>query len=291
MSRVPSSPAIVEGPLPQTDTRFRLDDDVVVITGAAGYLGPMHAQAVLSVGGAVVLLDVRAPELHQLVADLRRQWPSERVSAFCGDLSDPATVRAAHNAALDRFGKVTALINNAGHNPAVGSAGLTPSGRLEAISCEQWHRELDSGLTTAFLCSQAFGTTMANCRLGSIINIASDLAIIGPDQRLYRHDGLPDAEQPMKPVTYSVVKSGLAGLTRYLATYWADRNVRANTLSLGGVFAHQPRNFLEQVTSRIPLGRLASREEYQGCIIFLCSRASSYMTGANLVVDGGRTIW
>jgi NAD(P)-dependent dehydrogenase (short-subunit alcohol dehydrogenase family) len=124
-----------------------------------------------------------------------------------------------------------------------------------------------------------------------ILNVASDLSLIGPDQRLYRQDGLPEDRQPVKPITYSVVKSGLIGLTRYLATYWADAGVRVNAISPGGVANNQPEEFVARLRKLVPLGRMANQDEYQGAILFLCSDASSYMTGANLVIDGGRTCW
>jgi len=132
---------------------------------------------------------------------------------------------------------------------------------------------------------------MARRGKGVILNVASDLAVIAPDQRIYKKVGTPDAEQPVKPVTYSVVKTALIGLTRYLATYWADSGVRVNSISPGGVFNNQPEEFVKQVSERIPLGRMAQPDEYRGAVLFLCSDASSYMTGANLVVDGGRSCW
>ena len=147
------------------------------------------------------------------------------------------------------------------------------------------------GLTGAFLYSRYFGGEMARRGRGVILNIASDLAVIAPDQRLYRVDGAAEHEQPVKPVTYSVVKTGLIGLTRYLATYWADRGVRVNAVSPGGVFNNQPTEFVGHLQDRIPMRRMANVDEYQGAILFLCSDASSYMTGANLVIDGGRTCW
>jgi NAD(P)-dependent dehydrogenase (short-subunit alcohol dehydrogenase family) len=121
--------------------------------------------------------------------------------------------------------------------------------------------------------------------------VASDLALIAPDQRLYRQPGIAEHLQPVKPVTYSIVKSALVGLTRYLATYWADRGVRVNAISPGGVFNGQPEEFVLRLAQLIPLGRMANLDEYQGAILFLCSDASSYMTGSNLIVDGGRTCW
>ena len=147
------------------------------------------------------------------------------------------------------------------------------------------------GLTGAFLCSQVFGTWMAGNGGGVILNIASDLSVIAPDQRLYRKDGLPEAEQPVKPVTYSVIKTGLIGLTRYLATYWAEQGVRVNALSPGGVYVGQPPEFVARLAALIPLGRMAERDEYTAAVQFLCSDASRYMTGQNIVMDGGRSAW
>ena len=147
------------------------------------------------------------------------------------------------------------------------------------------------GLRGAFLCCQTVGTEMAHRGRGVILNVASDLALIGPDQRIYRREHLPDHLQPVKPVTYSVVKSGLIGLTRYLATYWAPSGVRVNSISPGGVYNDQPDEFVAKLSGLIPMGRMATLSEYQGAILFLCSDASSYMTGANLVIDGGRTCW
>lgn len=148
------------------------------------------------------------------------------------------------------------------------------------------------GLTGAFICSRVFGAAMAaNDRGGVILNIASDLSVISPDQRLYRKDNLPIDMQPVKPVTYSVIKTGLIGLTRYLATYWADRGVRANALSPGGVFTDQNDVFVQSLLTRIPMGRMATTTEYRAAVQFLCSDASAYLTGQNIVMDGGRSIW
>jgi NAD(P)-dependent dehydrogenase (short-subunit alcohol dehydrogenase family) len=191
---------------------------------------------------------------------------------------------------LGRFGRVDILINNAARNPKV-EGGDTAWSRLENLPLAQWEADLAVGLTGAFLCSRVFGAEMARRGRGVIVNIASDLALIAPDQRLYRQDDLPEDRQPVKPVTYSVVKSGLIGLTHYLATYWADRGVRVNALSPGGISNNQPEAFVKKLSQLIPLGRMAEPSEYQGALLFLCSDASSYMTGANLVVDGGRTCW
>jgi NAD(P)-dependent dehydrogenase (short-subunit alcohol dehydrogenase family) len=147
------------------------------------------------------------------------------------------------------------------------------------------------GLTGAFLCSQTVGSYLAGHGGGVILNIASDLGVIAPDQRLYRQEGVAAEQQPVKPVTYSVIKHGLIGLTKYLATYWAEQNVRVNALSPGGIYTNQPEAFVKKLTRLIPLGRMASSDEYRAAVLFLVSDASSYMTGANLSVDGGRTCW
>ena len=151
--------------------------------------------------------------------------------------------------------------------------------------------DLAVGLTGAFLVSQVFGAHMAAHGGGVIVNIASDLGVIAPDQRIYRQPGVPESEQPVKPVTYSVVKGGLVMLTKYLATYWAEQRVRVNALVPGGVYAGQPDDFVERLTNLIPMGRMANKDEYRSALVFLCSDASSYMTGSNLIVDGGRTCW
>jgi NAD(P)-dependent dehydrogenase (short-subunit alcohol dehydrogenase family) len=157
---------------------------------------------------------------------------------------------------------------------------------------DQWNLEILVGLTGAFLASQIFGTLMAERNSGGVIlNIASDLSVISPDQRLYQKEELTADLQPVKPVTYSVIKTGLIGLTRYLSTYWANKNIRCNALSPGGIFNNQDEAFVKKIENLIPLKRMAKKDEYRGAIQFLCSDASSYMTGQNLIIDGGRSVW
>ena len=185
------------------------------------------------------------------------------------------------------------LVNNAAIDPKVTAApGVMHSSRLEAFSLPQWNMEIAVGLTGAMLCSQTFGTRMAERGHGVILNIASDLGVIAPDQRLYRRaDATSEGEQPVKPVTYSVIKHGLIGLTKYLATYWAEHGVRVNALSPGGVYNGQDSGFVDRVTRLIPQQRMANVDEYRSAVQFLCSDASSYMTGQNLILDGGRSVW
>ncbi|AXC11527.1 3-oxoacyl-[acyl-carrier protein] reductase [Acidisarcina polymorpha] len=269
---------------------FDLSDRVAVITGGAGLLGEQHAAAIAAAGGVPVLVDIHEQRARDKAAALSKTYG---VPAFgCAvDISRQEEIEAARNEIVSRFGRVDILINNAANNPKMEASSEIDFSRLENFPLSQWDADLAVGLTGAFLCSKVFGTYMAANGGGVIVNVASDLALIGPDQRIYRQPDLPDHLQPVKPVTYSVVKSALVGLTRYLATYWATQKVRVNAISPGGVENGQPPDFVERLTNLIPMGRMAVSNEYQGAIVFLCSDASSYMTGANLVIDGGRSCW
>jgi NAD(P)-dependent dehydrogenase (short-subunit alcohol dehydrogenase family) len=271
-------------------SRFDLTGRVAIITGGLGLLGQQHGEAIAAAGGIPVLVDMReGPPEAKSPASHDRFGPSCR--AFQADITDPAQVAAVLDKVLTAYGHVDILINNAANNPKMETPADLANARLEKYPLAQWQADLAVGLTGAFVCSQIFGTEMARRRRGIILNIASDLAVIAPDQRLYRREGLSEDQQPVKPVTYSVVKSGLVGLTRYLATYWADCGVRANAISPGGVYNGQADDFVVRLSSLIPMGRMAHRDEYQAAIVFLCSDASSYMTGTNLILDGGRTCW
>lgn len=269
---------------------FNLEKRVAVITGGTGLLGSQHAEIMAAAGASPVLIDLartdpiaRAEELSQ-----RAQVP---VLGLIGDITDPLQVETMRDRVLERFGRIDILINNATNNPKMEVRDGQNFTRLEDFPIEIWECDVRVGLTGAFLCSRAFGAEMARRGQGVILNIASDLAIIAPDQRLYRDERLPEHEQPVKPITYSVIKAGLLGLTRYLATYWNDSGVRVNAISPGGVYNGQPDHFVERLSRLIPLGRMANLDEYKGAILFLCSDASSYMTGSNLVIDGGRSCW
>lgn len=268
---------------------FDLAGRVVLITGGAGLLGAEHAAAIAEAGGVPVIADVRGADAERAARAVQ-----ERYGVAATGLELDVTARASCEAALTRVlavhGRLDGLVNNAALNPKVEGAGLAAT-RFENYSLELWNRELSVGLSGAFLCAQVFGAYMAAHGGGVIVNIASDLGLIAPDQRIYRRPGLAANEQPVKPVTYSVVKGGLVMLTKYLATYWADAGVRVNALVPGGVYAGQPEDFVEKLTQLIPMGRMARKDEYRAALVFLCSDASSYMTGSNLVIDGGRTCW
>jgi NAD(P)-dependent dehydrogenase (short-subunit alcohol dehydrogenase family) len=276
-------------PARQNLAAFDLSRRVMVITGGSGLLGVEHAKAIADAGGTPVIADLRIDAAREVAASIAAEY-SVPCSAVELDVTSSESSQAALRAVLADHGRLDGLINNAAHNPKVEGKGLSAS-RFENFSLEDWSRDLAVGLTGAFLVSQVFGAYMAAHGGGVIVNIASDLGVIAPDQRIYRRPGLPESEQPVKPVTYSVVKGGLVMFTKYLATYWADRNVRVNALVPGGVYAGQPDDFVARLSNLIPMGRMAKRDEYRAALVFLCSDASSYMTGSNLIVDGGRTCW
>ena len=269
-------------------TRFDLSGKVAVITGSAGLLGRQHALALAACGARVAVSDIDLDRSSAVVRAVEAAGGT--AIALHLNVTDETSIRVAREMLVERFGGVHILINNAAIDPKVKGETIIESSRLENFPLDQWNLEVSVGLTGAFLASRVFGSWMADHGGGVILNIASDLAVIAPDQRLYRQEGLPDDRQPVKPVTYSVIKAGLIGLTRYLASYWADKGVRVNALSPGGIYAGQGDDFIRRLTSLIPLGRMAAEDEYREAVQFLCSDASRYMTGQNVVIDGGRSI-
>ena len=271
--------------------KFDLTNNWVVVTGAAGLLGKQHATALLEVNANLVLLDKDKDGVMQVTNELRQIGLSGEVLNYEIDITDELKVQAIKNDLSTKKISVNVLINNAAINPKyeVLVDGKNSS-RVEDFDLLDWDSQLDVGLKGAFICSKVFGGEMAKQGKGVIINIASDLSIIAPDQRIYKTDN-SDKIQNVKPITYSVIKSGLIGMTKYLATYWSESNVRVNALSPGGVYENQNSEFVDRLTKLIPLGRMASPDEYKSAIQFLCSDASSYMTGQNLVIDGGRSVW
>ena len=273
--------------------KFDLTGKTALITGGAGLLGIEHAAALLESGATVVLTDVSKNLLVVARESLIREADASRVLTNVMDVSRPDSIRTVAQELAVSGLRVDILVNNAAIDPKVsGDQGVLETSRLENFSLDQWDMQVAVGLTGAFLCSQVFGSTMAQDGKGGVIlNIASDLSVFSPDQRLYRKEGLADDMQPVKPVTYSVIKAGLVGLTRYLATYWADKDVRCNALSPGGVYTGQADEFVQRLTSLIPMGRMATRDEYRAAMQFLCSDASAYLNGQNIVMDGGRCVW
>ncbi len=272
--------------------KFDLTGKTALITGAAGLLGIEHASALLESGAEVILTDVDMDALISTKRKLAERFDISNIQILEMDVTQVENIHTVARTLHENCVRVDILVNNAAIDPKVkGGQGIVETSRLENFSIEQWNLQVAVGLTGAFLCSQVFGQAMAkDGRGGVILNISSDLSVIAPDQRLYRKSDLPQNLQPVKPITYSVIKAGLIGLTKYLSTYWAENDVRCNALSPGGVFNGQDDDFVRRLTSLIPMGRMANSDEYRATVQYLCSDASKYLNGQNIVVDGGRTV-
>ena len=266
---------------------FDLTNRVALITGGGGLLGVQHAIALSQEGSIVVLVDVDSNKLKDAKSKVEESVNQAIVFSEICDVSKEIEVSNLIQRVLKSFGCIDILINNAAINHVPTRSDYTDNS-VENFSIELWHLELEVGLTGTFLMSKHVGSVMSKVGKGVILNIASDLSVIAPDQRIY---GDGELGAYVKPITYSVVKTGIVGLTRYLATYWSTKGVRVNALSPGGVRVDQPEEFQERLRKLIPMNRMAEQHEYRGAIKFLCSDASSYMTGQNLIVDGGRSVW
>ncbi len=269
---------------------FDLRKKWAVISGAAGLLGKQHSIALLEINANLVLIDLDLEKLKKIKAELKETFPDQNILIYSCDVSDENSVLKIQEELISNQHNVSVLINNAAINPKYTNSRNNLS-RVESFSLDDWDLQLNVGLKGAFICSKVFGSRMAREKGGVIVNIASDLSVIAPDQRIYSDQSQITENQPVKPITYSVIKSGLVGMTKYLSTYWNEHNVRVNALSPGGVFENQDPEFVSKLTKLIPLGRMANVDEYRSAIQFLSSDASSYMTGQNLVIDGGRTVW
>jgi NAD(P)-dependent dehydrogenase (short-subunit alcohol dehydrogenase family) len=273
------------------ENTFRLDGKIIVITGASGLLGRKHAEAIACYGGTPILLDLSLESVTNIAEKLNDEYNTNAVG-YAVDITNEDAVKNNAKQIIKRFGKIDCLVNNAANNPKVEETTKTNFSRLENFPMDLWNKDILVGLTGSFLCAKHYGFQISkNPNGGSIVNISSDLGLIAPDQRLYVEQGLSEELQPVKPVTYSVIKAGLIGLTRYISTYWIDKNVRCNAMCPGGVENDQPEEFLNEVILRIPMNRLAKTHEYQGTLIWMLSDASSYLNGAIVPVDGGRVAW
>jgi NAD(P)-dependent dehydrogenase (short-subunit alcohol dehydrogenase family) len=269
---------------------FSLEKKVIVVTGGVGLMGAKHAEAIMEFGGIPLLLDIDDKKGRIIEESLNNSFEQNCKFIKC-DITKEEQVGEINNWIVSKFNRIDGLINNAAINPKYDSIKSNNKSRLENFDISKWNEDLSVGLTGALICSKVFGYEMSKRRGGVILNISSDLGLVAPDQRIYEKVDMTLDEQPVKPVSYSIIKHGLIGLTKYLSTYWNDKGVRCNSLCPGGIYTGQDENFVNNLTKLIPLGRMASKNEYKAVIVFLLSNASNYMTGSNLVIDGGRTAW
>ena len=269
---------------------FNLSGKSAIVTGGAGLLGQEFCRTLAEAGANVVVADLNAQQAEQVASQLWQE--GLRAVGVMVDVTQPDSVQTMVDASLDVFGRVDILVNSAALDPKFDPQALsqrgTISGAFENYPLEQWQQALDVNLTGLFLCCQAAVKPMLEQGSGVMINICSMYGLVGPDQRLYQRDGMQNS---YKPVYYSVTKAGVLGLTNYLATYYSGKNIRVNALTPGGVYNGHDETFLKAYAARSVLGRMAHKDEMNGALLFLASDASAYMTGANLVVDGGWTAW
>jgi NAD(P)-dependent dehydrogenase (short-subunit alcohol dehydrogenase family) len=282
----------IQQPESSVKKQFDLSDKIILITGGAGFLGVHFAEAVAEMGGIPLLLDINKQDIEKAMTHLSNQ--GFNTDGFVLDLTNATQVVHVVDQIVNKYETIDVLINGA----AFAMKNLQEGGEAFFAPFEQydqtlWQISLDVNLTGTFLITQAIGKLMKNQQKGVIINIASDVAVISPDHRIYQpderfdYDGVPFNT----PIGYSVTKAGILAFTRYLATYWAKDGIRVNAVSPAGAYRNQDPKFVEQLALRIPMGRMAFPQEFKGAIVFLASEASSFITGHNLIIDGGRTIW
>jgi 2-deoxy-D-gluconate 3-dehydrogenase len=271
---------------------FKLNGRVALVTGGAGLLGAEFCRALAQAGAAVVTADINLNAAQALAAALAST--GSKVEAVEVDVTDPGSVQKMISRTLDSFGRLDILVNSAALDPKFDLSHRDSdrrrfgSGAFEDFPLAAWDQALAVNLTGAFLCCQAAVGAMLAQGGGVIVNLSSIYGLAAPDQRLYQRRGEPVR---YKPVYYSVTKAGILGLTQYLAAYYAGKNIRVNALTPGGVYNGHDPSFVQSYSARTILGRMAEKDELNGALLFLVSEASAYMTGANLVVDGGWTAW
>ena len=259
---------------------FDLTDKTVILTGAAGYLGGNYADGLSQSGANVVLADINYQGCKKLEHKIREKYDVDPLSVKL-DLTQSKSINNLVSKITKKYSNIDVLINNAAYQgtPKIRTAGF------ENLTLETWNQAISVNLTGIFLLSQQIGKIMKNQKFGNIINISSIYGIVGADQRIYGKSGLNSA------VFYAATKGAVLNLTRYLASFWNRTGIRVNTFSPGGVENKQDKNFIKNYSKKTMIGRMARNDEYVGALIFLASDASSYMTGSNLIIDGGWTAW
>lgn len=270
---------------------FDLSDAVCVITGGGGLLGQKHIEAVLTGNGIPVILGRTRENLEKAKLKYEKQY-GKNIEVCVADVTQKQSLIEVKDKLINKYGHVDVLINNAANNPKVESS----SENMNAIPFiefpyRMWKADIEVGLTGALNCCQIFGAVMEKQKKGVILNISSDYGILAPDQRLYEIKGLDDKYQQIKPISYSVVKHGIIGMTKYLAAYWGKIGIRVNTLCPSGIYNGQNEEFIRRFVRNVPMGRMSRPDEYVGTILYMISDASSFMNGATVVIDGGKSIW
>ena len=270
---------------------FGIKGKVCVITGAAGLLAKAHITAVVEGGGVPVLLDINGDALTQRLNWIKSEYPKAKTEHFIVDITDKKQLKKIAEILQKKYGHVDALINNVANNPKVErSSDNMIANSFCDFPLDIWEQDIRVGLTGTFIITQVFCKIFESQKSGIIINVSSDYGLIAPDQRIYEAEGKSPEEQIKKPATYSVVKHALIGFTKYLAAYYANLGIRVNTLCPASIFNNQNEEFVTKVSKLIPLGRMSEVDEYVSTILYMLSDSCSYMTGATVVLDGGRTI-
>jgi len=263
---------------------FSLKGKTAIVTGACGLIGRAQCKALSEFGAAVAVCDIDISDKEEILLELNPES-----FAVQTDVSDIDSLTKSKEIILSRTGRIDILVNNAAVNDIFTGQGLVKQSMFENYSLEFWNKSLEINVTGTFLSCRVFGSIIAQNGGGSIINIASTYGIVGPDQSIYTDE--TGNQKFYKSPSYPTGKGAILNFTRYLASYWGKNGVRVNTLSPGGVEDGQDNYFVENYSKRTMLRRMAKPSDYAGAVVFLASEASSYMTGANLVVDGGWTAW
>ena len=273
--------------------QFFIKDRVCIVTGGGGLIGKKHTEAIIEGGGIPVLLDIVPQGMERVKKEVQSEYGEDVVvETFVTDITDRSALASVRDKLLEKYGHIDVLINNAANNPKVEDKSKNLGfNTFSSFPVDIWNQDIAVGLTGAMLCAQVFGEQMEKQGKGMILNISSDYGLIAPDQRIYKKEGIPEEEQTIKPVSYSVVKHGIIGLTKYLAVYWAKKGIRVNTLCPASLENGQDEEFVKKISNLIPMARMSDPDKYVCTVRYMISDASSYMTGATVVLDGGRTSW
>jgi len=269
--------------------KFSVRDKIAIVTGGLGQLGTQFSKSLAEAGAKVAIFSRRAID----ATDLEAKFPglTKNIRVYVASVTDKVSLEQATEKLIADWGVPHILVNNAGIDSKP-SGSADQNSPFEIYPQKYWNEIIETNLTGVMLCCQVIGSKMADARRGSIINVGSIYGIVSPNQALYAYREARDGEPFIKAVSYAASKSGLVNLTRYLGTYWGTKNVRVNLISFGGVkTTNFDKEFVDAFLERVPMNRQAEIDEYNGVIQFLASDASSYMTGSNVVVDGGFTAW